>query len=490
MIMTCVIIQKNIVPDSWEDECVFSEPACSIVSPFAQVFQTEVFSEVYCPPIIKATIPVIKVTSIPMVVSAVPVVPKRGGWFKKPPTQRELALVADKLKQKEDNKNRQIEAAQKIKDENESIMKLISEKNLKKFGVSAPSRFITRSKPIIKEVLLVEEEIKVVENEENDKKKEEEDEEEEIMEVEVSNIMKEWLEKKEDETEEVSSRPKPAEVSYKTQCVVSQRIIPGLINITPVSLIRQRKSENSHFLQKRCTERTGTDATYAAKYMDRCAGFNMLIDKKVMEDKLGKTKMCTSVIRNTRCPHGDKCRFAHLVSELKPSICCFGETCKLVKTVDGFIINRPKNKVCFFIHAETIDAYHTRISSSITPVITPVITSSITPVITPVIEKVFVAAPVKESIWKKVSIDGVSLQNSLGSIEAHEEVEPTPKKVFIPAPVKESCWRVFTEPVPVIPSNTFEKKQTIHIRVPASVVEEAMRAIIESGFTHIKLVVY
>ena len=122
--------------------------------------------------------------------------------------------------------------------------------------------------------------------------------------------------------------------------------------------------------------------------------------------------------------------------------------------------------------------------------ITPVITSSITPVITPVIEKVFVAAPVKESIWKKVSIDGVSLQNSLGSIEAHEEVEPTPKKVFIPAPVKESCWRVFTEPVPVIPSNTFEKKQTIHIRVPASVVEEAMRAIIESGFTHIKLVVY
>ena len=488
MIMTSVIIQKNIVPDSWEDECVFSiEPACSIVSPFAQVSQTEVFSEVYCPPIIKATNPVIKVTSIPLVVSAGTVVPKRGGWFKKPPTQRELALVADKLKQKEDNKNRQIEAAQKIKDENEINMKLISEKNLKKFGVSAPSRFITRAKPIIKEVSIVEEEIKVVENEENEEndKKTEEEEEEEIMEVEVSNIMKEWLEKKEDEKEEVSSKPKPTEVSYKTH-VVSQRIIPGLITITPVSLIRQRKSENSNFLQKRCTERTGTDATYAAKYMDRCAGFNMLIDKKVMEDKLGKTKMCTSVIRNTRCPHGDKCRFAHLVSELKPSICCFGETCKLVKTVDGFIINRPKNKVCFFIHAETIDAYHTRISSSITPVIT----SSITPVITPVIEKVFVAAPVKESIWKKVSIDGVSLHNSLGSIEAHEEVEPTPKKVFIPAPVKESCWRVFTEPVPVIPSNTIEKKQTIHIRVPASVVEEAMRAIIESGFTHIKLVVY
>lgn len=41
-----------------------------------------------------------------------------------------------------------------------------------------------------------------------------------------------------------------------------------------------------------------------------------------------KTRLCYSVTRGGKCPHGQRCRFAHHVSELR---CKFGQSCNQFK---------------------------------------------------------------------------------------------------------------------------------------------------------------
>ena len=68
-----------------------------------------------------------------------------------------------------------------------------------------------------------------------------------------------------------------------------------------------------------------------------------------------RTKMCRSVINNTKCPHGLQCRYAHSDEQLVPSLCLFGSSCRFVELKNGFWENNG-NKKCFRLHTnETKD---------------------------------------------------------------------------------------------------------------------------------------
>jgi hypothetical protein len=87
------------------------------------------------------------------------------------------------------------------------------------------------------------------------------------------------------------------------------------------------------------------------------------------EDRLAKTRMCISVEKGVKCPHGDNCRFAHSLSELKLAPCMYGCDCRFVQSKgDGVFGNKPPGaepmrgqKVCKFIHTdETKESYYER----------------------------------------------------------------------------------------------------------------------------------
>ena len=66
---------------------------------------------------------------------------------------------------------------------------------------------------------------------------------------------------------------------------------------------------------------------------------------------LTNTRMCSSFIRKSKCPHGDKCRFAHSYEELNPSPCNFDGRCRNATT-------------CKFKHSnETNETYVERLAS-------------------------------------------------------------------------------------------------------------------------------
>ena len=82
----------------------------------------------------------------------------------------------------------------------------------------------------------------------------------------------------------------------------------------------------------------------------------------VNENRLAKTRMCISVEKGIKCPHGDNCRFAHSLSELKLAPCMYGCDCRFVQSKgDGMFGNIRGQKVCKFIHTdETRESYYER----------------------------------------------------------------------------------------------------------------------------------
>ena len=56
-----------------------------------------------------------------------------------------------------------------------------------------------------------------------------------------------------------------------------------------------------------------------------------------------KSQMCKSVLENTNCSHGEKCKFAHCFNQLTPRNCIYGNSCKL---------KNNKNKTCIYIHPD------------------------------------------------------------------------------------------------------------------------------------------
>lgn len=94
------------------------------------------------------------------------------------------------------------------------------------------------------------------------------------------------------------------------------------------------------------------------KNNQRDKGFNILKDKKKIDQSLKKTKMCTL---GNNCHRGSNCRFAHNKSELVQSNCVFGLSCKFVKNEKDAFVNISKTKICRHKHpGENNEAFMTR----------------------------------------------------------------------------------------------------------------------------------
>lgn len=101
-------------------------------------------------------------------------------------------------------------------------------------------------------------------------------------------------------------------------------------------------------------------ATRDPKYKARMGGFNTLGDKKALDKKLTRTKMCRSVAQKRRCPHGKNCRFAHSIEELARKECAFGQGCRMIRHLgNGVYEDKPSQrsgKTCSCWHPNETEA--------------------------------------------------------------------------------------------------------------------------------------
>jgi len=77
--------------------------------------------------------------------------------------------------------------------------------------------------------------------------------------------------------------------------------------------------------------------------------YDILADKEKLASTLVKTRMCSSVDKNEECQHGENCRFAHSLDELKISNCLFEQRCRFVRVSNGTLVNNGE-KVCSHKH--------------------------------------------------------------------------------------------------------------------------------------------
>ena len=82
----------------------------------------------------------------------------------------------------------------------------------------------------------------------------------------------------------------------------------------------------------------------------RTEAFDNLSNKDNLTKSLFKTSLCRSIFKKEPCPHGESCRFAHSIQELRTSSCLFGGDCRFVKFSTQW--NNIGNKVCTHIHPD------------------------------------------------------------------------------------------------------------------------------------------
>lgn len=73
--------------------------------------------------------------------------------------------------------------------------------------------------------------------------------------------------------------------------------------------------------------------------------------RKMGEMKKGGqfSRLCKSVLTNTKCPHGIRCKFAHNPEQLNVSPCVFGAECRHVSCEAGKWVNKG-TRLCSFAH--------------------------------------------------------------------------------------------------------------------------------------------
>jgi hypothetical protein len=100
--------------------------------------------------------------------------------------------------------------------------------------------------------------------------------------------------------------------------------------------------------------------SYQEDLHEKEAYYDVPLDKQKLTNSFVKTRMCTTVDKNENCRHGENCRFAHSLDELKISNCLFEQRCRFVQMSNGELINYGE-KVCSHKHPhETKDTFFTR----------------------------------------------------------------------------------------------------------------------------------
>lgn len=115
---------------------------------------------------------------------------------------------------------------------------------------------------------------------------------------------------------------------------------------TPTKIILGHRSYEDEIRKQNCDQRT--------------EAYEILADKEKLASSLTKSKMCSSVDKNEECQHGENCRFAHSLDELKISNCLFEQRCRFVRMSNGKLVNNGE-KVCSHKHPhETKETFMSR----------------------------------------------------------------------------------------------------------------------------------
>lgn len=171
-----------------------------------------------------------------------------------------------------------------------------------------------------------------------------------------------------------------------------------------------------------------------------------------------KTKMCKSVEEGRKCINGDSCRFAHDIKQLSIKDCIFASRCTFVNsdTINGNIVytnNNTKQKLCQFLHpGETIENYVSRMTHTKPSLLR----NQSTPVSSRPMSK---CKATENGSWSKIVRKPIS-HPSLNIIELSENTEE---------------------------STETEETEEIVVKVPKDAVEQALKAVLESGKTNVRI---
>jgi len=173
-----------------------------------------------------------------------------------------------------------------------------------------------------------------------------------------------------------------------------------------------------------------------------------------------RSRMCTSVLTNTSCRHGDQCRFAHSVADLAPTECFYGDNCKFIYS---------KERPCYFCHPfESKFEYCKRVGIKV----------EAPKVEAPKVEAPKVEAP-KVSAWTKPLIIAKE-ERCVTPVQTRRELEcpPAPKKEERCVTPVQTRRELECPPAP---------KKEVVLKVPKELALEAMRMAVEQGEKNIRV---
>jgi hypothetical protein len=197
-----------------------------------------------------------------------------------------------------------------------------------------------------------------------------------------------------------------------------------------------------------------------------------------------RTRICNSVVENRKCPHGEKCRFAHSLEELNLVPCRFGDKCKLVCFEDSYKNVSKTTRVCKFSHPEeTKINYAERVGITIpkshVAIPQPVVPKPPVPPAQTVVAKLMIPPSPKVSAWKNpLEIKEKPLCKSVGTGK--------------PCPHGEKCrFRhpdINQEIKPEIKPEI--NPDEVVITIPLCMAQQAVEMIMTKGLTNVRLKTY
>lgn len=184
------------------------------------------------------------------------------------------------------------------------------------------------------------------------------------------------------------------------------------------------------------------------------------------KDEMLKTKMCKSIEEGRKCVNGDNCRFAHSIDQLSIKECIFKERCTFVRCQEtdngvNYSNNNTKQKLCQFLHPrETIENYLARINVTKQTVMPSLLRNTQANV--PIQRPMSHVKASENGSWTRIVRKVVKHPNLLIT-ELEEEVESGSSDIGRSV------------------------NQEIIVKVPKDAVESALRAILESGKSNVRL---
>ena len=249
---------------------------------------------------------------------------------------------------------------------------------------------------------------------------------------------------------------------------------------TPTKILLGHRSYQNELHEK--------EAYYDQENVDQRTGaFQILADKEKLAGSLIKSKMCSSVGKNEKCQHGEDCRFAHSLDELKISNCLFEQRCRFVRMSNGKLVNNGE-KICSHKHPhETKETFMSRTGLDRFKCATQSVEQKTQPQVVqsfcqqPHPPLTFWEQPHQVSVWHSsppIPQPMVDQQSPPRPTFCHPLLPPSP----LPQPTVDQTNKV-TETF----NDETTSEQILVIRVPKELANQALEIAMKSGKTRVQI---